>query len=141
MSLSQYIEPKRLALTKIFSGVIHGHLPSGKNNYKLGESLGKKIIFKDKSLKDYEDHFMIQASVLVKKICLKIPITDDFLALDAKVYFRDFRRDVDTILFCDLLQKSGIIKNDRMIRFKIIDGRHVDKKNPRIEFTLYRIDN
>lgn len=123
----------------LLEGEILGHLPSGKNNYRIGNSLGKKIIFKDKNLHLYEQHFYLQALALSQKNKIKKPITGT-LALVAKVWFQSFRRDVDTILFCDLLQKSGLIKNDRMIRLKVIDGVHIDSKNPRVEFCLYGME-
>lgn len=89
-------------------------------------------------MKDYEKSFAIQAIILKGIFEIKEPFKGT-LALQAKVYFRDFRRDLDTILFCDLLQKHGIVENDRSIRIKILDGINVDKVNPRIEFRLFQI--
>lgn len=91
-----------------------------------------------RGVKDYEDDFAMQALVLKVKFQIKEPFKD-VLALQAKIYFRDFRRDLDTILFCDLLQKHGIVENDRSIRIKILDGINVDAVNPRIEFRLFKI--
>lgn len=82
---------------------------------------------------------MWQAIVLNKVNKITKPF-EGVLALIAKVYYQSFRRDVDTILFCDLLQKYGIVKNDRQIRMKVIDGIDIDERDPRVEFGLYRLD-
>jgi len=119
--------------------VIYGHLPSGKNKYGFN---GKtKAFFKNDPLSDkYEDDFNAQIGVLKNKFEVKEPIEDRELALFAKIYFQSLRRDCDTILFCDLLQKYRIVKNDRAIRIKILDGINIDPENPRIEFKLYKVD-
>jgi len=126
----------KLKFKLLTEGTVYGHLPSGKNNYSLGSSR----IFKTNKggMKDYEKSFAIQAIILKGIFEIKEPFKGT-LALQAKVYFRDFRRDLDTILFCDLLQKHGIVENDRSIRIKILDGINVDKVNPRIEFRLFQI--
>lgn len=121
---------------KLAEGVIYGHLPSGKNNYEIGF---RRMFKTDKrGVITYEKDFETQAVVFKYKNKIKEPFSGS-LALQAKIYFRDFRRDLDTILFCDLLQKHGIVENDRSIRIKILDGINVDSKNPRIEFRLFKI--
>ena len=134
----QYLS--RIMFTPLLEGEILGHLPSGKNNYEIKKSWksGKLTLVKH-GLRQYEKDFAKQALVLAVRNKLKAPISGA-LALVAKVWFHSFRRDVDTILFCDLLQKSGLIKNDRMIRLKVIDGVHMDAKNPRVEFCLYGME-
>lgn len=130
-----------LEVVKIFSrmnellvhGEIFGHLPSGKNNYRI---VGKRMI-KDINVSAYERDAIPQLTVLKNRTGVKD--IDFDVALIAKVWFRSHRRDVDTILFCDLLQKSGIIKNDRSIKIKIMNGVDVDPKNPRVEFGLLRL--
>lgn len=128
--LSQYLE-KNVEL--ILQGTILGHLPSGKNQY----GISKKSLYKQAPIVGYEKDFLPQAQVLKNKYKIRQPLEDIVVGIYAKIYFRDYRRDVDLILFCDLLQKSLILKNDRIIRVKFIDGIHVDKVNPRIEFELY----
>ena len=113
-----------------------GHLPSGKNKYKIGN---KRLYKDDVETKVYEKDFFYQIKNIMIRNKIFKPIEDEELALVATIYFRDFRRDVDTILFCDLLQKYGVIKNDRSIRVKCLDGLLVSKSNPRIEFSLFKI--
>ena len=119
------------------SGVIFGHLPSGKNNYRIGE----RGMFKNQKVLAYEQIFYPQMNLLKTKAKYKLEETkrSPVYALVANIFFRDMRRDVDTILFCDLLQKSGVIGNDRSIRVKILFGVQVDPKNPRIEFILLKL--
>jgi len=120
----------------LFSGTILDHQPSGKNNYRLS---GKRMFKKDE-VKNYETYFMIQMGSLMARQKFRDPIDKKILvALIARVYNKNWRRDVDTILFCDLLQRSGVLENDRQIRLKLIDGIECDAKNPRIEFFIVKI--
>jgi Holliday junction resolvase RusA-like endonuclease len=97
-------------------------------------------LIKEDELKVYERNFNYQILAMraqrkmPTKPCPPVPV-----ALIAKVFFHSWRRDVDTILFCDLLQKTGVIENDRLIRIKHIDGTKIDKDNPRVEFGIYTI--
>lgn len=123
----------------LIGGTIYGHLPSGKNNYRMDG----QMLFKHKKVGQYENDFAKQIGSLKRGFPTVMSERNgkkECLILMIKVFFRDYRRDVDTILFCDLLQKSGIIENDRCIRVKIIDGIEIDPKDPRVEFRLYRIN-
>lgn len=128
----------------ILRGVIKGHLPSGKNNYVLSDSR----MYRAPEVMAYEQAFIYQANLLRVKNKLTQPVPAHthngkrpvWLGLIAQVFFQSYRRDVDTILFCDLLQKSNIIENDRMIRVKLINGAVIDKKNPRVEFELHYLN-
>lgn len=126
-------------LNLLIEGVIYGHLPSGKNKYRFN---GKtKAFYKNDPVSEkYEDDFNAQINVLKNQFKVKEPIEDRDLALFAKIYFQSLRRDCDTILFCDLLQKYKVVKNDRAIRIKILDGINIDPENPRIEFKLYKVE-
>lgn len=131
----------------LFYGEVLGHLPSGKNNYRI--SGGR--IYRTQEVTRYEESFVRQCANLKNKHRFKRTIQAYegqgkeekriLLGLVANVYFHSWQRDVDTILFCDLLQKAGIIENDRMIRVKLINGCEVDPKNPRIEFALLRLND
>ena len=52
------------------------------------------------------------------------------------IYYPSMRNDVDAELLFDLLQKYGVVRNDRYIRDKRIIGR-VDKKCPRVEIEIF----
>lgn len=129
----------------VFYAEVPGHLPSGKNHY----ALSGKMMFKKSNVTNYETMCAVtlRGKILGHKGCeCKFPIPSKVgkqvtqLALVAQVWFQDMRRDVDTILLCDILQKSGVIENDRMIRLKIINGIEIDKQNPRVEFGLFRLN-
>ncbi len=124
---------------------VPGQLPSGKNNYALS---GRRM-FKKSKVTDYEKMcatVLQQRMIHHKEFGLEFPVPSKSgrdriqVALVAQVWFQDMRRDVDTILLCDILQKAGVIENDRMIRMKIINGVDIDKNNPRVEFGLFRIN-
>lgn len=68
----------------------------------------------------------------------KSPITNEIKFI-ATIYYPSHRQDADESLLMDCLQKSGIIKNDRQIKQKMIDIK-IDKSNPRCEITLGGID-
>lgn len=123
-------------LELVIDGVMPGHLPSGKNKYRIGNG---RFFKNDPETIEYEAVFEQHAG-LIRAAQKDLSEQDkDRYALVAKIFFRSFRRDVDTILFCDLLQKNQVIHNDRQIRIKLLDGVNIDKENPRIEFQLYRI--
>lgn len=52
------------------------------------------------------------------------------------VYYPSMRSDVDAEGVYDLLQKCGVVQNDRYIRHKEVIGR-VDKLNPRVEIEIF----
>jgi Holliday junction resolvase RusA-like endonuclease len=118
----------------IFDATIDGHLPSGKNNYKLSG----KTMYKSSEITNYEKSFFYQIPKFKQKWKIIDPIESD-VAIICKVVFRDRRRDVDTILLCDLLQKFKVIKNDRQIKLKVINGIDVDKIKPCVNFALFKL--
>lgn len=62
------------------------------------------------------------------------------VALTVYVYYPNRRHDVDAELLCDVLQKAGVIKNDRQIRVKHFDGTILDKNNPRVEWEIETLE-
>jgi len=57
------------------------------------------------------------------------------IRMDCTIYYRSGRSDLDDTLVCDLLQKCGVIQNDRQLKCKVLRGA-VDKSQPRVEITL-----
>jgi len=51
------------------------------------------------------------------------------------VYYPSMRSDLDCAFVYDLLQKSGVVRNDRYIRTKLEIAR-IDKDQPRVEITI-----
>ncbi|CAB4122907.1 hypothetical protein UFOVP28_70 [uncultured Caudovirales phage] len=67
------------------------------------------------------------------------PLLGD-LKLSCNIYYSSNRPDLDESLVMDLLQKCGVVKNDRQFRCK--DIRHgVDKKRPRVEITISQMED
>jgi len=86
---------------------------------------------KQKKLYDYENSFSIQMSEYNYKL-----IEGEF-KFEVDVYYPNRRSDLDNSLksTLDCLQKCKAIKNDNKC-LEIIARKHLDKENPRIEFTI-----
>lgn len=109
---------------------IYGQPPSKSNGYKIIFSGGHSRLGKTDAMKTYEQNFFMQCSLRKKGICKRFKLTID-------VYFQSDRPDLDNALkiVLDCLQACEAIKNDRLCT-KIIADKLIDKKNPRIEFTI-----
>ena len=108
--------------------VICGTIPSKSNSYKVS----RRGMYKSPQLVQYEQSFALQLLQYQKQET----IMGDF-AIEVDVYYESKRADLDgcfKILF-DSLQKNSVIDNDRKC-MKIIAQRHIDKLNPRVEFTI-----
>jgi len=119
----------------MINGVVKGVLPSMKNSRRIVKNMatGKTMIIKAQNALDYETVFMLQVRKIPK------PILDE-VTLYLDIYYPDRRRDVDGELFCDLLQKRGILNNDRQIRRKVFT-KYFDKQNPRVEWQIERFED
>ncbi len=58
------------------------------------------------------------------------------LTAEITVYYPDMRSDLDCAYVYDLLQKAGVVRNDRYIR-RHIEIALIDKGNPRVEIAVY----
>ncbi len=109
--------------------VLKGKIPSKKNTWHKGK-YGQIY----QSQQDILDGLLFQLKQQ-KSIYYDLPIKKD-CRLSCCIY-GDNRNDLDNQLtsICDLLQKSGIIKNDRY--FKQIEAEKIiDKKNQRAEIEI-----
>ncbi len=61
------------------------------------------------------------------------------LRATVRVFYPSMRQDADVEIVFDLLQKSGVVRNDRYIREKHIYAHQLDKKNPRVEIEVGEI--
>ena len=109
---------------------ILGQPPSKSNSYKIVSINGHITLGKTEATKKYEDQFFLQCSLRKRGICKRFKLTID-------VYFASDRPDLDNSLkvTLDCLQSCGAIKNDRLCA-EIHARKLVDRKNPRIEFTI-----
>jgi len=114
---------------------IHGHLPRKSNSRRIvvNRRTGKPMVIKSQDALDYERDFMRQVPGSAK-IGMK-----GELHLTAVIYYRSNRSDLSDELFCDLMEKAGIIENDRQFVAKILYKR-IDKENPRVVFTVSSIE-
>lgn len=114
--------------------VIYGCVPSKSNLYVITKVAGHASMKKSKSMKEYEERFYLQCGAYRNK---KI---SGFFELYADVYFQSNQPDLDNSLkgLLDCLQGCNAIKNDRQC-VKIVANKFVDKRNPRIEFTLREV--
>lgn len=114
--------------------VIYGCVPSKSNLYEIIRINGKASMRKSRSMKDYEEKFFLQCGVYRNRRI------QGFFELYADVYFQSNQPDLDNSLkgLLDCLQGCNAIKNDRQC-VKIVANKFVDKRNPRIEFTLREV--
>ena len=118
---------------------ILGNVPSKSNSYKiiLRSFKGKKSysIGKTAKLKRYEQSFLLQCKKHVRDI-----IEGEF-SFEIDVYYDSKRPDLDNSLkiILDCLQTVRMIKNDNKC-VHINARKFKDAKNPRIEFSISRIE-
>jgi Holliday junction resolvase RusA-like endonuclease len=118
---------------------IEGNPVSSKNEY--GSAFNKKgtpFLYTRKDIKTYNRKAKFQLEAQKHKYIDRLPLSDK-LWVAFLFYPENYRRDFLNLLSApaDLLQKSGIITNDRNIR--LIDGSKIvelDKENPRIEIII-----
>ncbi len=109
---------------------IHGVCPSKSNCYRIGD----KGLFKTKALAEYEKAFYLQCNKYRNR-----NITGLF-EFHVQVFYPANRADLDNSLkvVMDCLQEVKAIENDNKC-VKIIAEKFIDKKDPRIEFTIIEI--
>ncbi len=122
----QQLQP-RLAFTVL------GQLPRKSNSRRLfrNRSTGRPIIIKSAKALNYECSFATQVVGVSKNMFQ----ADDKIMLSAQIYYSSRRLDLSDELLCDLLEKTGIIKQDRQIFEKHL-YKGLDKLNPRVEVVL-----
>lgn len=119
--------------------VIYGNIPAKSNSYipiilrRKGSQKSHVSIAKSKRLKKYEKDFIAQ--------CNKYRNANiaGYFCIDIKVYYPTMRSDLDnaTKVLLDCLQQVKAFKNDNRC-VKIIMEKFIDKKSPRVEFTITR---
>lgn len=124
------------------AGVIHGSLPNKANSRQIvmvprvkgGDPNDKRpLVIKSKDARKYD--------AVVEKAVAESDLTGAGLPLEGVLYFKvvvyqaDLRRDLDCELLPDLLQKHGVLKNDRSLWHKEYH-RKIDKACPRVEFEV-----
>ena len=115
---------------------IFGQIVAKANHYQAvpGRNGAKRII-KDEKIRAYERSFMQQ--------CVKYRnrrISSRF-RLFVRVWHSSIRFDLDNSLktLLDCLQMVEAITNDKLC-FQIEAEKHIDKRNPRVEFALLEVN-
>lgn len=110
--------------------IIYGEIPSKSNCYKVITISGHGSLAKQPKLKEYEENFYLQCKLRDRHM-------KDQFALVVDVFFTSMRHDLDNAfkILLDCLQQCGAIKNDNQCT-RIVARKFVDKKEPRIEFTI-----
>lgn len=126
----------------LFSGIIYGEPCSKANSRKVAQNraTGRMLFIKSKGALEYCESFILQihkrnAIIQEKSGAWPEEITCK-VALHCNIYYGSERKDLDESLIMDCLEKSRVIKNDRLIREKHI-YHHIDKKSPRSIIRLY----
>lgn len=114
--------------------VIYAQPPSKSNQYRIVTIKGHGSLAKTKAMKEFEEKFYLQCGAYRNRNI------SGFFELYADVYFQSNLPDLDNSLkgLLDCLQTCKAIKNDRNC-VKIVANKYIDKKNPRIEFTIVEV--
>lgn len=114
--------------------VIIGQPPSKSNSYRIVTIGGHGSLAKTAKLKEYERSFYLQCNKYRNKAI------SGFFELYLDAYMSSQRPDLDNIfkVVLDMLQSCKAIANDRNC-VKIVAQKFVDKKEPRIEFTIKEV--
>jgi Holliday junction resolvase RusA-like endonuclease len=115
---------------KIHLSII-GQLPRKSNSRRLvtNKSTGRAMFIKSKEALQYEKDFEQQVPRNARVNM------EGKLALRCIIYYRSNRSDLSDELLCDMLEKAGVISNDRWIFYKE-QAKVIDKVFPRVELTI-----
>lgn len=119
---------------RVIGGQILGEL-GNKSNNRRAIRMGKRIAFikEPKAL-------MLEKVFMARALMTKRPfILTGKLRLNVFVTPKNMRRDLDCELLPDLLQKAGLIRNDRDIWEKHYQRREPSKDKPLIQWSVTEI--
>jgi hypothetical protein len=112
--------------------------PGRKSNGRrimMNHATGRPMLVKSKKALNYCSSFMTQVPDEAK---VGMGSEKEPLALWAHIYYASNRPDVSSELLMDLLEKAGVVLNDRWIKTQVLYGA-IDRLNPRVELRVYRI--
>ena len=114
-------------------------VPASKSNRRraaVNPRTGQRMSIKSKEALKYCEDFALQVPPEAKQ---GLGSQTALLRGIISVWYPALRSDVDVELIWDLLQKCGVVTNDRWIREKFIYGAEIDPANPRVEITVEEI--
>jgi len=114
---------------------LYGDLPRKSNSRRLvrNRHTGLPMLIKSQKALDYEKMFASQLTGNHKKNL------EECISISGVVYYQSRRHDLSIELLLDLLEKYGVIKNDRQVHFINI-AKNFDKNNPRVEIIIEEIN-
>lgn len=120
----------------IFQATVDGNLPR-KSNSRIWAGPGKLI--KSKKALEFESSAKIILQYYMK-ICKRkyntlFPIEDD-VAVSLLISYRTKKSDLSGELFFDVLERGGVLKNDRQIKVQYLAG--TTSKTPKVECWITR---
>ena len=118
--------------------VVLGQPVSMKNRRQMFKNrrTGKLYPGKSDEAMSYSASFLAQVPLWAR---LGIGSMNRLIRSEIVAYYASWRSDLDLEFVYDLLQKAGVVSNDRWIRQKWADGTRIDPDNPRIEIRLTEI--
>lgn len=115
----------------IFKATVDGNLPR-KSNSRIWAGPGRLI--KSKKALEFEENARIilkyYMKVSKKNYGTIFPIEDD-VAVSLLISYRTKKSDLSGELFFDVLERGGVLKNDRQIKVQYLAG--TTSKNPKVE--------
>jgi len=115
--------------------VIYGQLPRKSNQRRIVRINNYPRIIKSQAALEYEEAAFLQITGDKKGSYGSL---ENPLLLVANIYYRSRRSDLSVELLKDVLERTGVVKNDRYI-VEEITGAYVDQDNPRSELWLFAI--
>ena len=118
----------------IATATVTGQLPSLKNSRRIMRR-GKTglMVIKSVDALSYEQSFL---AAIPQRMRIGY---DGPVSVKVRVWYQSRRSDLSTELLFDLLQKSGIILNDRQIEH-VESFKGLDREYPRVHFTVAKWD-
>lgn len=115
----------------VASFTIPGQLPSMKNRRRIvGTRRNRPMLIKSQDAMDYEQAFL--AAVPKKaRIAYAGPVS-----VKARIWYQSRRSDLSAEFLFDLLQKSGVILNDRQVQH-LEAFKGLDPERPRVHLSVY----
>ena len=110
----------------MISFTILGEPASKSNSRRLVTIRGRPAIIKSKKANDYTDSAILQIPSLARQ-GIDVPVR-----VAIEIYYASRRPDLDASVIFDVLQKAGVIKNDRLIHEQHLRW-NLDRLSPRGE--------
>ena len=120
---------------RLIGFTIPGNLQRKDNQRRIVKVRGKPLVIKSKSALAYARSFMEQVPECARQA---YGDTDHPLALWAHAHYQSNRSDLSVELLKDLLEKAGVVSNDRWIKAELLFAS-IDRDNPRVEIEIYAI--